>query len=79
MVDVVHLSEGEHPPEDKNCLVVLRDTTGGYFVLSSEDSYQREKSPLVYPLVDGERAVAIERARAFASAHGVDVVYVDPE
>ena len=79
MAGVIHLAEGEHPPETKRCVVVLRDTAGGYFVLSSADGYQREESPSPYPLADGERTAAIERAKTFADAHGIETVYVDPE
>ena len=56
MAAVIHLAEGEHPPEKKACVVVLRDTAGGYFVLSSTDSYQREVAPSSYPVVDAERS-----------------------
>ena len=79
MAGIVHLAEGEYPPEKKPCVVVLRDTAGGYFVLSSADSYQREDAPSSYPVVDAERTAAIERARTFADAHGIETVYVDPE
>ena len=79
MAGVIHLAEGEHPPEKKPCVVVLRDVAGGYFVLSSADSYQRELSPSAYPIVDSERVVAIERAKAFADSNGFETVYVDPE
>jgi len=79
MAGVIHLAEGEHTPEKKSCVVVLRDTAGGYFVLSSADSYQREASPSSYPVVDAERSGAIERAKAFADTHGIETVYVDPE
>jgi hypothetical protein len=79
MAGVVHLAEGEHPPEKKLCVVVLRDAAGGYFVLSSADSYQRELSPSDLPVVDAERTVAIERAKAFADRIGCETVYVDPE
>ena len=77
MSHVVHLALGEHPPKNKNCLVVLRDVAGGYFVLSSADSYQRETSPSDYPIAEAERAVAIGRAQAHADSHGIDSVYVD--
>jgi hypothetical protein len=79
MTSVIHLAEGEHPPDKNVCVLVLRDTAGGYFVLSSVDSYQREESPSSYPIVNGERSAAIERAKIFAEAHAVDTVYVDPE
>ncbi len=79
MAHVIHLAEGEHPPADRGCVVVLRDSAGGYFVLSSVDSYQREESPSRYPILDAERSAAIERATTFADARGIDTVYVDPE
>ncbi len=77
MSHVVHLAVEEHPPKNKNCLVVLRDVAGGYFVLSSADSYQREASPSDYPIAEAERAIAISRAQAHADSHGIDSVYVD--
>ena len=79
MAGVIHLAEGEHPPENKSCIVVLRDVAGGFFVLSSADSYQRELTPSAYPIVDAERTAAIERAKVYADSHGIENVYVDPE
>jgi hypothetical protein len=79
MADVIHLAEGEYPPENTTCVVVLRDTAGGYFVLSSSDSYERQEAPVGYPIIDAERSSAIDRAKAFADIHGIRTVYVDPE
>ena len=79
MAGVIYLAEGEHPPGTRPCGVVLRDSAGGYFVLSSLDSYQREESPTRYPIVESERTAAIDRAQAFADTHGIETVYVDPE
>lgn len=79
MAAVIHLATGEHPPKNKSCVVVLRDVTGGFFVLSSADSYQREVAPTAVPINDAERTAAIERASAYADSQKLDTVYVDAE
>jgi hypothetical protein len=79
MARVIHLPAGEHPRKDENCVVVLRDAAGGFFVLGSADVYERALSPSAYPISDAERTVAIDRATAHADSHGIETVYVVSE
>jgi hypothetical protein len=76
MVEVNHLEQGVNPPEEEHTVVVARDVTGGFYVISSEPGYRRGAPAQQYPVSEGERAVVIERAKALADKSGVSTVYV---
>lgn len=75
MAEVNHLDEGLSPP-DEPCVVVTRDVTGGFYVVSSESGFHREAPRSANPISEADRAAAIERAQAYADQHGMHTVYV---
>lgn len=76
MVEVNHLEKGVNPPEEEHTVVVARDVTGGFYVISSEPGYRRGAPAELYPVAEGERERVIERAKAHADRAGVSTVYV---
>lgn len=76
MAEVNHLEQGVDPPESEHCVIVARDVTGGFYVISSEPGYSRSGPVTDYPVREPERAAVIDRATAHADAHGVSIVYV---
>lgn len=76
MANVIYLAEGLDPPAKEHCLIVARDVTGAFYVLSSETGYQRGAAPPPYPISEADRTAAIERAKAHADREGIHTVYV---
>jgi isocitrate/isopropylmalate dehydrogenase len=76
MTDINHLQSGVDPPKDEKTVIVLRDVTGGFYVDSTEPGYQRGAPISEYPIDEGERERAIERAKAYADRNAVKTVYV---
>jgi hypothetical protein len=76
MAEVNHLEAGVNPPEEEHTVVVARDVTGGFYVISSEPGYRRGAEPHLFPVAEGERNLVIERAKALADKTGVSTVYV---
>jgi hypothetical protein len=72
---VNHLEEGLEPPNEP-CVVVTRDITGGFYVVSSEAGFHKAAPPSPNPISDVERSAAIDRATAYADQHGMRTVYV---
>ena len=75
MTQVNHLEEGVMPP-DEPCVVVTRDVTGGFYVVSSETGFHRQAPPSPNPISDSDRTAAIDRAKTYADQHGMKTVYV---
>ena len=76
MAEVNHLEQGVNPPEEEHTVVVARDVTGGFYVISSEPGYRRGAPAHQFPVAETERLAVIERAKALADRSGVSTVYV---
>ena len=73
---VIELGEGQYPPENETCYIVLRDPTGRFYVSDSSMGFRRSKWAAHYPISEEERASTIDRAKRYANQHGVQTVYV---
>ena len=59
---VVELGEGQYPPENETCYMVLRDPTGRFYVSDSSMGFRRSEWAAHYPICEEERASTIDRA-----------------
>jgi hypothetical protein len=76
MAHVNHLELGMEPPKSDRYVVVARDVTGGFYVVSSADGYRRGASPKDYPISEADREAALARAKDLADRNGIETVYV---
>ena len=75
MANVIHLEPGISPP-DEACMAVVRDVTGGFYVVSSEQDLNEVAPASPNPISEADRAATIERATAYADLHKLKTVYV---
>jgi hypothetical protein len=76
MAKVIHLAEGIDPPEKESSLIVARDVTGAFYVVTSEAGYRRSTAPSSAPISEADRTAAIDRAKVYADQSGIHTVYV---